>query len=107
VTGAQKYLLMKLFMLATGDDPERDHPETNSKKKAAKPVQTAIDQKVAAVTKAGVTLSKLIDEGAVEADEGEMEKVRQAIRDRDPKALDDALLWLQGQIDTARQGSLV
>jgi hypothetical protein len=33
--------------------------------------------------------------------------VRQAIRDRNPKALDDALLWLQGQIDTARQGSLV
>ena len=31
ITGAQKYALMKTFMVSTGDDPECDHKEANYK----------------------------------------------------------------------------
>ena len=44
-TGAQKYFLQKLFMLSTGDDPERDSEATETPKPAAKESKPAAKPK--------------------------------------------------------------
>lgn len=47
ISGTQKYAIMKLFMIPTGDDPERDHGDepAGSGKDGSKPKQSAADKK--------------------------------------------------------------
>lgn len=47
MTGSEKYLLMKLFLLPTGDDPESDDNEPVATKEAVKEGKKAAAQKVA------------------------------------------------------------
>lgn len=54
ITGTQKYAIMKLFMIPTGDDPEQtppadkdDHSKKGSNKPAAGPQQTEAEKKAA------------------------------------------------------------
>lgn len=41
MTGAEKYALLKLFMIPTGDDPEKDEPAPRAKPQRAAPTPTA------------------------------------------------------------------
>jgi hypothetical protein len=53
MTGAEKYFLMKAFMIATGDDPEADHKDTT---RSQRPQQAESVSDVPATTEAPVPI---------------------------------------------------
>jgi len=72
-TGAEKYALMKLLLIPTGDDPERDEEEKPAKAKAAEPSGPSLaDRKAAALA---------IVEAAVKVEGGKAEELAQLISD--------------------------
>lgn len=86
LTGAQKYALMKAFMIPTGDDPEADtgvDERNNAPKQEQKPAQQ--DNKPAAMPTAEQAKSfrealyKLVDLGTEGTEEERMKKTLEAI----------------------------
>lgn len=57
-TGATKYALLKLFLIPTGDDPEKDEPQ---QQKPKAPSKAAAKTEVAAVDERRAGLKKLVD----------------------------------------------
>lgn len=57
MTGALKYYLADTFMVATGDDPEKDSPDTKMNKQKASAAAVAVLKK----TYTGENLTKLLD----------------------------------------------
>lgn len=51
VTGAEKYALLKLFLIPTGDDPEKDSPERNAAPRGAPAPQKAPESGIEAANK--------------------------------------------------------
>ena len=91
-TGGQKYFLQKLFLLSTGDDPERDSP-------ADKPAPVSATKGLPAKPDQMLAISTLLD--AREVDAAKFKKITDHVREG--ISYDEAagtILWLERQPET-------
>lgn len=125
ITGGHKYLLMKLFQVPTGDDPERDSPPSKAKKAPKKlpknapeePSQTIrqLRQKVLLkeATLAGLASTHAEMHALEEGFEHLYpEKMREqtkklAAESTDAERLQKCIHWLEEQIDKAKLTEVV
>ncbi len=106
-TGALKYFLMKTFLIATGDDPERDNPETTRKAAAETPqprvkaTPEQVEKVVSAAFIIGVEdklqlAAQHVHSGTV-GDCATVEAASKSLAALSPEELDRVYAWCEGK----------
>ncbi|WP_077622042.1 ERF family protein [Sediminibacillus massiliensis] len=98
ITGAQKYALMKAFMIPTGDDPEADNNHGNSNESQPDPLNGEITTKFSEALQVVGNKDKLYE--ILNTDKSAMSKL---IQSKSKKNKENMIKQLEGVINDNRQ----